>query len=339
GSEASMSDEFVNLHLHTDGSILDSHHTVTQLLDTIKEKGQPATALTDHGSMLNIVDFYQGAKERGIKPILGMETYVTYEGIANKEATKMAKTDTTLAIDSGVLGIGHLVLVAKNYTGYQNLCRLSSIAHTDGYYYQPRIDYDLLNKHKEGLVVTTACMFGDFSKMVKRGEYDKAEKFAGRMVDMLGDDFYIELQNHGFEDQIKYIPKAMEIAKKVGANIVVTQDVHYSRPQDYIYQDALFCIGKHQKWDDPARRKSCQEMYVKTRAQMEAMFEGLNVPRIAFDNTMNIMHKVEDYTLQPDHFLLPSVLGSHEASIQKLRELCRIGWKAKVAEKIKADPK
>lgn len=331
-------DEFVNLHLHTDGSILDSHHTVNQMLDTIKEVGQPATALTDHGSMLNIVDFYQGAQKRGIKPILGMETYITYEGIANREATKLAKTDSTLAIDSGVLGIGHLVLLAKSYTGYQNLCRLSGIAHTEGYYYQPRIDYDILRKHKEGLVVTTACMFGDFSKMVSRGEIPKATKFAADMVDMFGDDFYIELQNHGFKEQLTYIPQALRIANEVGANTVVTQDVHYSHQADWEYQDALFCIGKHQKWLEENRRHACKEMYIKTRKQMEAMFSGLGVPRQSFDNTLNVMHKITDYKLQPEHFLLPSVTGGKLASDNKLKELARAGWITRLGEKLKAHP-
>lgn len=332
-----MSDAYVSIHSHTDGSVLDSPVTVDKLLDTIKEIGQPAAAITDHGSMINVVDWYKGCKQRDLKPLLGMETYVTYEGIANKDATKMAKTDSTLAIDSGILGIGHLVLLARNETGFHNLCRLSAIAHTEGYYYQPRIDYDILEKHKEGLIVSTACMFGDFSKMVDRGEFAKAERFAGKMVEMFGDDFYIELQNHGFEAQHRYVPKAMEIAKKVGANLIVTQDVHYAKKDDWMFQDALFCIGKHQDYTDPKRRTACKEMYVKTRAQMEAAMLPFGVPAIALDNSLNIMNKIENYELAPKDYLLPKFLGTKQLADNKLKELSREGWKIKLQKKIGTD--
>jgi DNA polymerase-3 subunit alpha len=175
--------------------------------------------------------------------------------------------------------------------------------------------------------------------MVDRGhkdpkEYKKAADFAAKMVGIFGDDFYIELQNHGFDAQLKYIPKAMDIARQVGANIVVTQDVHYSKPSDWQFQDVLFCIGKKQKYDDATRRHACKEMYVKSRKQMEAMFEGLGVPQVAFVNTLNIMHKVQDYKLQPEHFLLPSVLGSEQRSKEELKRLCREGWAIKITERV-----
>ncbi len=331
-----MSDPFVNCHLHDDGSIMDSPSTIKHMLDAVKAKGQTACALTDHGSMLNTIDFITAAKERGIKPLIGMETYIADEGIKNHDATRIAKTNSALAIESGILGISHMVLLAKNMEGYRNLCRLSAIAHTEGYYYSPRIDLEALEAHKEGLIVTTACMFGSFSKMVDRGDYAKAEKWAGRMVETFGDDFYIELQQHGFESQSRYIPKAIEIARRVGANLVATQDAHYAKPEDWVLQDALFCIGTHSKLADEGRRTACKEMYVKSRSEIEASFAkyGVNVPAEALDNTMKIAAKVEDYKLQPKDYLFPSFLGSKQLSEKKLEDLCKEGWKRRVAHKI-----
>jgi DNA polymerase-3 subunit alpha len=330
-----MSDDFCNIHLHTDGSVMDSPATIDEVLDTIKEKGQPGAALTDHGSMVNIVDWHRGCKARDLKPILGVEAYVSYTGIADKESVKAAKADSALAIESGNLGISHLVLLAKNYKGYQNLCRLSAIAHTDGYYYQPRIDYEVLEKHKEGLIVSSACMFGDFSKMVNSGDYTRAQKFAGKMKEVFGDDFYIELQNHGFEAQGRIVPHALRIAREVGVQTVVSQDVHYARPNDWKFQDALFCIGTKKRYEDGDRRTACREMYIKTRKQMEAMMSGLRVPKDSFDTTLDILSKVEDYVITPQDYLLPSLFGDAQKSKDTLRTICRKGWKELIGPKVK----
>src|SRR5690348_5972415 len=195
----SSDSDFVNIHFHGDGSVLDSAATVDKLLDVVKEKGQSGCALTDHGSMLNIPDFYQGCQKRSIKPILGCEFYYAYEGIQNKEATKLAKQSHVLAIDSNILGNNHLVVLAKNRQGYTNLCKMLSIAHQGGFYYSPRIDFEILKAHKDRLIISTACMFGSYSQLIDRGKYEEAEKFAGSMVDVFGDDFYAELQYHKFD--------------------------------------------------------------------------------------------------------------------------------------------
>lgn len=331
-----MSDsDFVNIHLHTDGSVMDSPATIDSMLDAIASHGQPGSALTDHGSMVNIVDWHRGCNKRGLKPILGVESYVSYNGIADKESVKIAKADSALAIESGNLGISHLVLLAKNYTGYQNICRMMAIAHNEGFYYQPRIDYDILERHKDGLIVSTACMFGDFAKMVNGGHMSQAKEFAGRMKEMFRDDFFIEIQNHGFSAQSRITEGALQIAKQTGCELVVSQDAHYAKPDDWMAQDALFCIGSKRQYEDGDRRTACREMYVKNRKQLEVMFTGMKVPSSAFDNTLKILEKVEKYELTPKDYLLPRFFPDPERSKNELREICRKGWLRFIAPKVK----
>lgn len=332
-----MSDNFVNLHLHTDGSVMDSPASIDTVLDTIKEKGQPGAALTDHGSMVNIVDWHRGCAKRGLKPILGMEAYVSINGIADKESVKVAKHNAAMAIESGIFGTSHLLLLAKNYKGYQNLCKLCAIAHTEGFYYQPRIDYDLLRQHGEGLIVSTACMFGDFAKMLIGKDLNRAFKFAGEMKDSFGDDFYIELQNHGFLQQGEILAPAMKIADQLGINTIVTQDVHYARPQDWKFQDALFCIGTKKQYDSADRRTASQEMYVKTRKQMESMVNMFGVPAKSLDNTLAVLEKVESYGLTPKDYLLPSLFSDKQKSKEYLLQECRKGWTLLISPKIKGN--
>jgi len=317
---------------------MDSPATIDAILKEIKAKDQVGCALTDHGTMNNISAWYVECKKRGIKPILGNEAYVQKNGIQDLESVKQARTNSALAIESGNLGISHLILLAKNYVGYQNLCRITAVAHTEGYYYQPRIDYDILEKYKEGLIVSTACMFGDFSKMLERGLLKEAREFAGRMKSIFGNDFYIEIQNHGFDTQAQVIPLAVGVAKALDIPLVVSQDAHYAKPEHWKFQDALFCMGAKAKWVDEDRRTACREMYIKSRSQLEAMFSKFNVPASAFDNTMAILERVENYELAPKDWLLPKFFPDAQTSKTVLREKCREGWKRRLISIVKDNP-
>jgi DNA polymerase-3 subunit alpha len=310
------------------------------MVSTVVKLGSPALALTDHGSMVNIVDFHTECKKNKIKPILGCEFYVAYEGIQNKEATKLAKTDTALARESDILGVSHLILLAKNFEGYQNLCRLLAIAHTDGFYYQPRIDYDLLAQHSNGLICSTACMFGDFFKLTMHdhvAQQAKAPLLIEKLKGIFGNDLYIELQNHGFKKQVQFLPKAIKSASDQDVKLVISQDVHYAAAKDAKFQDALYCVGKHKIYGDSERMAVSGEMYFKTRRQLEAMFSASNVPASAFDNTLEIAEKVTEYEIAPKDYLLPKMYSTKEESERHFRDLCNVGWKELIAPNIK-DP-
>lgn len=322
-------DQFVNIHFHTDGSVLDSPATTETMLDAVKSKNQNACVISDHGSLSNVPSFFREANNRGIKPILGEEFYLVKEGVKNTEATKMKKTDNAMAIQSGIYGLNHIVVLAKNEIGWKNLIKLNHLS-VENYYYNSRIDLDLLEQHKEGLIVSSACMFGLPSQAIIRGDIKTAEDFVGRMQSVFKDDFYLEIQMHGYSDQIKYIAEAKNISTRTGCNLVVAQDCHYAQEQDWKYQDALFCIGSKALYSDPERRKACQQLFVKNRSEMEAAFAGLDIPISALNNTMEIANKVERYELQPKGYLLPRLYGTIQESQEELKQYCRIGWKDKI---------
>lgn len=222
-----MSKPFVHLHVHTQYSLLDGAARITQLVARAKELGQSAIAVTDHGVMYGVVDFYRACKAAGIKPILGMEAYVAprsymlKEGLADREN-------------------GHLILLAKNQQGYENLMLLSSEAFIHGYYYKPRIDYDLLERHHEGLICMSACLAGDIPQRLLTGRDAEAYALARRLLGIFGEDFYIELQNHGIREQRDVLPRLKKLAQDLGIKTVATNDIHYVMRGDADAQDVLF---------------------------------------------------------------------------------------------------
>ena len=196
---------FVHLHVHTQYSLLDGASRIPDLVKRAKALGQTALAITDHGVMYGVIDFYRACRAEGIKPILGMETYVAkgrYDAADGKER------------DSA-----HLILLAKDQTGYQNLMLLSSEAFIHGFYYKPRIDYELLRAHHEGLICLSACLAGDIPQSFLRGQDERAYEIARMLHEMFGEDFYIELQNHGIPEQQEVLPKLRKLAKTLGCLI------------------------------------------------------------------------------------------------------------------------
>ena len=220
---------FVHLHVHTQYSLLDGASRIKELVRRAKELGQTAMAITDHGVMYGVIDFYRACLAEGIKPILGIETYVAPRGYTVKEGREDRE-------------YGHLILLAKNQKGYENLMFLSSEAFIHGYYYKPRIDYDLLSHHCEGVICLSACLAGDIPQRLLHNRDQEAYALAKRLKDMFGEDFYIELQNHGLREQLYVLPKLRQLAKELDIKTVATNDIHYVNKEDAEAQDVLLCI-------------------------------------------------------------------------------------------------
>ncbi|MBI3290716.1 PHP domain-containing protein, partial [Candidatus Falkowbacteria bacterium] len=222
---------FVHLHTHSHYSLLDGLSKVDELVKKAKDLGMPALALTDHGVMHGLVEFYKKAKAAGIKPILGVEAYVARNGHQNKRPK----------IDDNPY---HLILLAKNNTGYKNLIKLITIAHLEGFYYRPRIDFLLLEKYHEGLICTSACLQGEVAKNITNGDEKKAEETAKRYLELFGEgNYYLEVQNHPtIKAQAEVNEKVFGLAKRLSIPVVATCDSHYLNFDDAYAQDALVCI-------------------------------------------------------------------------------------------------
>lgn len=248
---------FTHLHVHTQYSLLDGSARIPELVARAKELGMEALAITDHGAMYGVIDFYKECKRQGIKPILGMETYVAPRSLYEKE---------------GFREYAHLILLAKDQRGYQNLMRLSSIAFVDGFYYRPRIDYDLLGQYGEGLICLSACLAGDIPQLLLQGRYEEAKALAARLQGMFGGDFYMELQNHGLPEQQQVLPDLAKISKELSIETVATNDIHYVNKEDAEAQDVLLCIQTNKVVSDVNRmRMSADEFYLKSEDEMRQM--------------------------------------------------------------------
>jgi DNA polymerase III subunit alpha len=267
--------DFVHLHTHSEFSLLDGLGRITDLVDTAGRHGFDALGLSDHGALYGSVAFYQAALKAGIKPIIGVETYVARRSMLDKEG----KADSQPF---------HLILLATDMTGYQNLCRLVSDAHVDGYYYKPRIDREHLAKHSQGLVGLSACLGGEIPKALEVDDWELARKLAGEYQDILGKDrFFLELQDHGIPEQRRLNEQLLRLAPETGLPLVVTNDLHYVHREQHEAHDVLLCVGTGNNIDTQNRmRFETQEFYLKTAAEMAALFPGqrealLNTRRIA----------------------------------------------------------
>ena len=267
---------FVHLHVHTQYSLLDGAARIPELVKRAKALGQTAIAITDHGVMYGVVDFYRACKAEGVKPILGMEAYIT-KGTYSAECRER--------------DYAHLILLAKNQVGYQNLMLLSTEAFVHGFYYKPRIDYDLLAAHHEGLICLSACLAGDIPHAFLEGRDADAYTLAKRLQDVFADDFYIELQNHGIREQQEVLPKLRTLAKTLHIKTVATNDIHYVAQEDAEAQDALLCIQTQRFVDEPDRmRMEADQFFVKSYDEMAlALPEDLD----ALDVTNEIADKCD----------------------------------------------
>ena len=265
--------EFVHLHLHTEFSLLDGLARIDKLVDIIKERGWKSVAITDHGNMYGVIKFFEACVSNGIKPIIGEEFYICHDrhSRANRE------------------DIGHLILLAKNNTGYQNLLKLSSFAFLEGMYYKPRIDYELLEKYSEGIICLSACLAGHIPQCILKRQYDEADKHALWYKRVFGDDFYLEIQNHNIPEEKEVLLKLTEMSKRLDIPLVATNDVHYLYKEDYELQDVLMCVQLGKTYDDPDRMKfETQEFYLKTYEEMQEALPGYEE---ALDRTLEIADK------------------------------------------------
>lgn len=270
------SSDFVHLHNHTEYSLLDGSCRISDLIEKTVEYGMDAVAITDHGVMYGVIEFYDKAKKAGIKPLIGIETYVAPESLYKKEPKAKVKSY-------------HLTLIAKNKKGYQNLLALSSVAQIDGFYYKPRIDKNLLTKHREGLIILSGCLKGEIPQLLLEGNLEKAYEVAKWYKELVGEDFYIEIQDHGLPEQKKINPDILKLGKDLGIKVVATNDVHYLNWEDHEAHDILLCIQTATNLDDPKRmRFSTDQFYFKSPTEMEQVFS--EIPEV-LTNTKEIAEK------------------------------------------------
>lgn len=266
---------FVHLHVHSEYSLLDGAARIGDIIAKAKALGQPAIAITDHGAMYGVVDFYNAAKKAGIKPILGYEAYVAAD--LHEKTSK----DREYA---------HLLLLAKTQQGYQNLMQLCSIGFLKGYYYKPRIDYDTLEKYSEGLICSSACIGGDLPQMLLQGRMEDARALAVRLKGMFGRDFYIEIQDHGLPEERRVNPLLIALARELDIPLIATNDSHYVEKEDARAQDILMCLQMGRTLADGGGLFQTDEFYIKSEQEMRALFSY--VPE-ALDNTVKIAEQCE----------------------------------------------
>ena len=285
---------FVHLHLHTQYSILDGASKIDELVVKASEMGMKAVAITDHGNMFGVKEFHNQVTAGGLKPIIGCETYVARRSI-EENSTKDDRSGD------------HLILLAKNITGYRNLVKLISLSWTKGFYYRPRIDKTLLRQYSEGLIATSACIGGEIPTAILNNDMDSAEEVISGFVEIFGDDFYLEVQRHKTGDpffdndtlarQNRVFKAYLELSKKFGIKIIATNDVHFLNAGDAEAHDRLICLNTGKELDDPDRLRYTQQEYFKTEEEMRELFADF--PE-AVDNTMEIAGKVELYKLNQD---------------------------------------
>jgi len=272
-----MANPFVHLHCHTDYSLLDGACEISQLMKIATEQKMPAVAMTDHGNLFGAVEFYNHAKENGVHPVIGCEVYVAQQGHTNRSDSNR---------------YNHLVLLCENQEGYRNLIQLVSTGYLNGFYYKPRIDKDLLSRHSKGLIALSACLRGDINETLMQDRYEDARRIAYEYTDVFGkNNFFLELQDHGLEQDAKVMPLVHRMAGDTGIPLVVTNDSHYLRESDARAHEILLCIQTGKTMSDPNRMRFSQNaFYLKTREEMMSLFGDVEH---ALDRTWDIAQRCQ----------------------------------------------
>ena len=265
---------FVHLHLHTEYSLLDGACRIDRLASVCKEKNMNAVAITDHGVMYGVIDFYRACKKEGIKPIIGCEVYVA----------PRSRFDSTFDLDKEYY---HLILLCENNEGYQNLIKLVSLGFTEGFYKKPRVDRELLEKYHEGLICLSACLAGEIPRKIVKNDYEDAKKTALYYQNLFGkENFFLELQNHGIREEVLVAEKLKTLSQEINAPMVVTNDCHYIEKSESKMHEILLCIQtNHTIHDDDKMEFQTEEFYLKTEEEMRQLFPDLDE---AFENTQKI---------------------------------------------------
>ena len=314
-------EDFIHLHVHTQYSILDGQAAIPKLVDKAIKNGMRGMAVTDHGNMFGIKEFFNycnkvnkgKSDEEKFKPIFGCEVYCARRDLHSKENNALDKSGW------------HLILLAKNEVGYHNLIKIVSEAWVDGYYHRPRTDHKALEKHHEGIIASSACLAGEIPRYVKNGQIEEAEKSIEWFKSLFGDDFYIELMRHEvknpmqranretFKEQKAIEPTLIELARKHNVKLICTNDSHFVDEENAEAHDRLLCLSTGKDLDDPNRMLYSKQEWFKTREEMNEVFK--DIPE-ALSNTIEILDKVETYSI--DHapimpfFAIPEEFGTEE---------------------------
>lgn len=285
---------FAHLHVHTQYSILDGASNITTLIEKVKSLGMEAIAITDHGNMFGVKEFHNAASKKGIKPIIGCEIYVAKRSISEVSGKEDRSGD-------------HLILLAKNLTGYKNLIKLVSTAWIKGFYYKPRIDKELLRKYSEGLIASSACIAGEIQDEILNGTLSAAETVLKEYLEIFGEDFYLEIQRHetydpeadrsAFPLQQKVIEAFRKLSAKFNVRIIASNDIHFINAEDAEAHDRLICLNTAKDLDDPNRLRYSKQEYLKSEEEMRKIFS--DIPE-AIDNVAQLVEKVEKYKLDHD---------------------------------------
>ena len=301
---------FAHLHLHTEYSLLDGACRIKKLIPRVKELGQTAVAITDHGAMYGVIDFYREANKYGIKPVIGCEVYVANRSRFSKEHL----------MDWSY----HLVLLCENNTGYKNLIKLVSSGFTEGFYKKPRVDIELLKKHHEGLIALSACLAGEIPRNLTQNDYETAKKVALEYRDIFGENnYFIEIQDHGLADQKRILPNLIKLSKETGIPLVATNDCHYINKDDAKMQNVLVCIGtNHTVNEDNDMAFETEEFYVKSEEEMREIFSF--VPE-AIENTQKIADRC-NMTFEFGHTKLPAFeVPDGRDNVEYFESMCKEG--------------
>lgn len=301
--------EFVHLHIHSEFSLLDGANRIKEIPVIAKELGMQAIAITDHGAMFGVIDFYKACKANGVKPIIGCEVYVAPHSRKDKDPN----------LDSKYY---HLILLAKNNNGYKNLSKLVSLSYTEGFYYKPRIDREILEQYHEDLICCSACLAGEVNQAILKDNMEEAKEVALWFKNLFGEDYYLEIQNNGVKEQVLVNQKLIELSKMLNIPLVATNDAHYARREDAYNHEVLLCIQTGKKMSDEDRmRFETDELYIKSPQEMEQYF--LNVPE-AIENTVKIAQKCNvefefGHTILPNYDVPPE-FASHYDYLVKLTD-------------------
>ena len=309
--------DFVHLHIHSEFSLLDGANRIKDLPVRAKELGMKAMAITDHGVMYCVIDFYKACKKEGIKPIIGCEVYVASRTRFDKEPQDKKYY--------------HLILLAKDNKGYQNLSKLVSLGFTEGYYYKPRIDLEILEKYHEGIICLSGCLAGSVSQAILNGNIEEAENVAKWHKNVFGDDYYLEIQNNGVKEQVMVNQKIIQIARRLDIPIVATNDAHYLKKEDAYNHEVLLCIQTGKRMTDEDRmRFETDELYVKSPEEMSEYFK--NFPD-AIENTVKIAEKC-NVEFEFGHTILPNydVPPEYATHYDYFKKLCDDGIKKRYGE-------
>ena len=318
-----LQSKFVHLHVHSEFSLLDGANRIKDLPVRAKELGMDAIAITDHGVMFGAIDFYKACKENAIKPIIGCEVYVAPRKMSDKDPMLDNKYN-------------HLILLAKDNNGYKNLIKLVSLGFTDGFYYKPRIDKEVLEKYHEGLICSSACLAGEVASKISAGDIEGAKESALWFKNLFGDDYYLEIQNNGIKEQVLVNQKLIQIARELNIPLLATNDSHYLKKEDAYNHEVLLCIQTGKKMSDEDRmRFETDELYIKSPEEMMDFFK--NVPD-AIENTVKVAEKC-NVEFEFGHTVLPNyeVPKEYPTHFDYLKKLTDDGIKKRYGENVSED--